>query len=243
MYVNGDSHTAQVYSKDGVTATRLLADKYHFNYINDALPGGSNQRIIRTTLERLPTLNPASTLIVIGWSSFERTEWYYNNQWHQICGDSHYNIDSDLQVLWQQHLDSWWTDDNHECWRRQADQHNSIWVFHNLLKQLGYSMLFYQGCRTFFFDGCPQQDQNFELPWHNGVWVHDPYVQVDADNQRHIESFSHYVEGQGCQPTDNRAHFGQDAHNYWADYLEPYIKKYLDSNQQEGQDESKVSKL
>jgi hypothetical protein len=234
MYVNGDSHTAQVYGEDGVTATELLAKKYNCNYINDALPGGSNQRIIRTTLERLSSLDPTNTLIIIGWSSFERTEWYYNDQWHQICGDAYYNVDSELKVLWKQHLSSWWSDDNHECWRRQADQHNSIWVFHNLLHHLGYQTLFYQGCRTFFFDGCPQQDQNFQLPWHTNVWVHNPYVTLTPDNQRHIESFSHYVESQGYQHSDNRAHYGKSAHQCWADYLDPYVKTQLDLIQQQG---------
>jgi hypothetical protein len=234
MYVNGDSHTAQVYGEEGVTATELLAKKYHCNYTNDALPGGSNQRIIRTTIEKLPTLDPANTLIVIGWSSFERTEWYYNNQWHQICGDEYYNVDPELGNLWQQHLSSWWADDNHECWRRQADQHHSIWVFHNLLKQLGYHVLFYQGCKTFFFDGCPQQDQSFDLPWQDNVWVHNPYVFVTPENERHIESFSHYVESQGFIYTDNRAHYGHDAHQCWANYLEPHVKTQLDLIQQQG---------
>ena len=234
MYVNGDSHTAQVYGEEGVTATELLAKKYHCNYINDALPGGSNQRIIRTTLERLSSLDPSSTLIIIGWSSFERTEWYYNDQWHQICGDQHYKVDLELKDLWQQHLDSWWADDNHECWRRQADQHHNIWVFHKLLYQLGYQTLFYQGCRTFFFDGCPQQDQNFRLPWQDGMWVHDPYVFVTPENTRRIESFSHYLENHGFKHTDNRAHYGQDAHVCWADYLDPYVKTKLDLIQQQG---------
>jgi hypothetical protein len=227
MFVNGDSHTAEVYGDDSPTATEILAKKYNCNYLNIALPGGSNQRIIRTTIENLPNLDPKSTLIVIGWSSFERTEWYYKNQWHQICGDAQYPVNSELKELWQQHLDSWWSDDNHECWRRQADQHHAIWMFHNLLSQLGYKFLFYQGCRTFFFDGCPQQDMEFRLHWIDGIWVHDPYVRLDADNQRHIESFSHYVEQQGCTFTDDRAHFGKDAHQLWANYLDKHVGKKI----------------
>ena len=161
VFVNGDSHTATVYGDRAPTATQLLAEKYQCNYTNTALPGGSNQRIIRTTLDQLPELDPGSTLIIIGWSSFERTEWFFQDQWHQICGDTAYSIDPLLKELWSQHIDSWWCDDNHECWRRQADQHNAIWIFHRLLHSLGYQFLFYQGCKTFFFDGCPQQDEPF----------------------------------------------------------------------------------
>jgi hypothetical protein len=103
-----------------------------------------------------------------------------------------------------------------------------------LLKHLGYQTLFYQGCRTFFFDGCPQQDQNFQLPWNDGVWVHNPYVHVTSDNDRHIESFSHYVESKGVSYTDDRAHYGKIAHECWADYLDPYVKTKLDLIQQQG---------
>jgi len=227
IFVNGDSHTARVYGTQAPTATEILADKYHCQYQNIALPGGSNQRIIRTTTENLHRLDPRSTLIIIGWSSFERTEWYFKNEWYQICGDPFYKIDIELQTLWQQHLDSWWCDDNHECWRRHADQHHAIWVFHNLLRDLGYQVIFYQGCKTFFFDGCPQQDLEFRLPWIQDVWAHDPYVQVTKNNDRIIESFSHFAENLGYTYADDRAHFGADAHEAWARYLDRLVQAKL----------------
>jgi hypothetical protein len=227
IFVNGDSHTAQVYGSLAPTATQILAEKYHCTYTNIALPGGSNQRIIRTTQEQLTSLDPKTTLIIIGWSSFERTEWFFQDQWHKISGDPAYEIDKQLQELWHQHIDSWWNDDNHECWRRQADQHHAIWVFHRLLHDLGYEFVFYQGCKTFFFDGCPQQDQPFRLPWIPDIWAHDPYVQVSQDNERVIESFSHYAENLGYRHTDDRAHFGADAHEAWADYLDKLVQSKL----------------
>lgn len=93
LYVNGDSHSQYCYPTHTklLTATELLATKFQLEYKNQALAGGSNQRIIRTTLEYLPNLDPGSTIIVIGWSSFERTEWYYQDKWHQICGQAAYN--------------------------------------------------------------------------------------------------------------------------------------------------------
>lgn len=228
VFVNGDSHTAQVYGEGpGRTATKILADRYGCDYENIALAGGSNQRIIRTTQERLKDLDPAETLIIIGWSSFERTEWYYRDHWHQICGDAAYRVDPDLADLWKQHIDSWWVDDNHEAWRRQEEQHVAIWTFHRLLSDLGYAHVFYQGCKTFFFDGCPQQDQPFTLPWPDGVWAHDPYVKLQEDNTRIIESFSHYVENRGCQHVDDRAHYGQDAHDLWAEYLDDRVSTVI----------------
>ena len=226
IFVNGDSHTAKVYGSADKTATQILADEHSCTFENIALPGGSNQRIIRTTQERLKDLDPNTTIIIIGWSSFERTEWYYQDAWHAVCGDPHYDLDSDLDALWRQHINSWWADDNHESWRRQADQHNQIWIFHRLLQDLGYQFIFYQGCRTFFFDGCPQQDQEFRLPWIADTWVHDPYVSLQADNTRIIDGFSHHSERCGFVPADDRAHYGADAHVAWADRMRPlFLKK------------------
>ena len=227
IFVNGDSHTAQVYGSLAPTATQILAEKYQCTYTNIALPGGSNQRIIRTTQEQLTSLNPKTTLIIIGWSSFERTEWFFKNQWHQICGDAAYDVDEALQDLWQQHIDSWWCRDNHECWRRQADQHHAIWTFHRLLHDLGYQFLFYQGCETFFYDGCPQQDMEFELPWVPETWLHHPYVQVDARNQRTAQSFSHFAKTKGFMHTDHCAHYGSDAHAAWADFMDQPVRHKL----------------
>lgn len=227
LYVNGDSHTAQTYPDDGQTATQLLAKKFNLEYINQALPGGSNQRIIRTAWQDLRDLDPAKTIVVIGWTSFERTEWYHDGIWHQICGDANYKVDREIKELWQHHIDAWWSNQHFENFRIMAEQHNAIWLFHHQLKELGYRTLFYQGCDTFFFDGCPQQDQKFNHTWLPNVWTHKPYVTVNPDNSRTVENFSRWALEQGFQHTDDRAHFGADAHAAWANYLQPWLELKL----------------
>ena len=219
LFVNGDSHTAQVYP-EGLTATYQLAQRYGLEYENIALPGGSNQRIIRTTQEKLKELDPKDTIIIIGWSDFARTEYFYKNQWHQICGDFEYQVDAELDNVRKERIDQY----RDRGWDESAEQHNQIWVFHQLLNNLGYRHLFYQGCKTFFFDGCPEQDMEFKHSWSN-CWVHVPYVTLTKNNERIIENFSQYAENHGCNTTDHRAHFGQDAHDLWRDYLDKYIKK------------------
>lgn len=228
LFVNGDSHTARVYNDSGLTATELLANSFNLDYENIALAGGSNQRIIRTTLEKLDTLDPKKTIIVIGWSSFERTEWYFKDQWHQICGDPYYTVDDNLKKLWEDHINSWNNSDV-ERFSRSTDQHHSIWIFHKLLKKLGYKFLFYQGTKMAFFDGCLYHNWNYRLSWEPDTWVHDPYVRL-LDEKKPVnesnmyrESFSWYVESQGCRQTDDRAHYGSDAHRVWAEYLTPYL--------------------
>jgi hypothetical protein len=163
--------------------------------------------------------------MIFGLSSFERTEWYYQSQWHQICGKP-VSVDNTLKELWDQHNITWHLNSDKEQFRRMQDQHNAIWCFHTMLNHLGYKHLFYQGCNTFFFDGCPEQDAQFKLPWADNTWVHSPYVIV-KDQDRWGENFSKYVTSKGCSPADDLAHFGSDAQQLWADYLEPFLQSKI----------------
>lgn len=225
LFVNGDSHTALVYpysQRHLPTATQILANKLSLDYENLALPGASNQRIIRTTIQRLSELDPANTIIIIGWTSFERTEWFYNNNWHNISGGPEYKVDPLVQPLRSQHITAYEENRQNDRFRATQEQHLAIWNFHKILTTLKYKFCFYQGCHTYFFGDCSQWRENFELPWETGVWVHEPYVKFQ--NNQHIEeSFSHIVEKQGFNCADDRWHYGQDAHEYWADYLYPKV--------------------
>lgn len=231
LFVNGDSHTAEVYPNPGnlnnQTASQILAKRFDLDLENIAMPGGSNQRIVRTTLERLRHLDPNKTIIMIGWSSFERTEWFYQDRWHQICGESGYSIDEKLRDISGLHIQAWYADQRKENFRIMQEQHNMIWRFHDLLHNLGYKFLFYQGCPTAFFDGCPEQDQPFKHHWHPGTWAHNPYI-CPVGDQRVFESFVHYCLKHGLQHADARGHFGQDAHDAWANYLTPYLQQLID---------------
>ena len=98
LYVNGDSHSAgaeavntHAFAEDDRLYWGLgrqphpdnLRASYGCHLANhlgailecDAESASSNKRIIRTTEEYLET-NPKPDLIVIGWSTWEREEWY-----------------------------------------------------------------------------------------------------------------------------------------------------------------------
>lgn len=227
LYVNGDSHSTQVYGDTGISFAEQLAEHFSLDLINRSLPGGSNQRIIRTATEDLRSLDPVDTFVLIGWSSFERAEWYYTHQWHKIAGSDAYTLPNELVDVGQRHLENFHTDMAH-CLNCHLEQHQAIWNFHNTLAAQGYQFLFFQGCETFFFDGLPEQDRNFQFSWRAGSWAHNPYVTVLLDNSRRIESFSHMCRQQGFDHVDVYAHYGQDAHDYWANYLTPKIQNLLD---------------
>ena len=226
LYVNGDSHSAQVYGTSGQSFAEQLADHFQVQLVNQAMPGGSNQRIIRTSSSDLRSLNPADTFVLIGWSSFERAEWYYDQVWHQLAGSDAYTLPDELIEIGQRHLENFHAGMAH-CLNCHLEQHQAIWNFHNTLIAQGYQFLFFQGCETFFFDGLPEQDREFYMPWQPMSWAHNPYVTVRPDNSRYIESFSHLCRQQGFDHVDAYAHYGQDAHNYWADFLTPKIQNLL----------------
>lgn len=102
VYANGDSFVfGQGIDPDGQTHffdfskkmrneswTGVIANKLGVNldddYYNDAWPGASNDRIVRTTLVRLPDLlekyKPEEILVLIGWTDASRTEFYYSGK-------------------------------------------------------------------------------------------------------------------------------------------------------------------
>lgn len=219
FFVNGDSHTAGSYSPNNVANpfAKQVADYFISDYINIAWPGGSNQRIIRTTVESLPSLDPKNTFILIGWSSWERTEWYWDNKWHQICGDPGYNIPEYYQTKWQantEYYNSQFVDKSadQELWMRSKQQENAIFVFHHLLTQLGYKFLFFLGCAN-SFRWESQGSTTSKLPWLPGAWAHDPYVE---------EGFAYECQKRGFKK-DHLWHYGQDAHDMYAQELIKHI--------------------
>jgi hypothetical protein len=223
LWVNGDSHTAGSYSPNNVSDpfAKQIAQHLDLEYVNLALPGGSNQRIIRTTVDALSELDPAETVLLIGWSSWERTEWHWNNAWHAICGDPGYELPEFAHARWQQHVEHYrnqFTDkiSDHDLWTKSKEQEHAIWVFHRLLHNLGYKFLFFLGCsNTFRWEST--HDSTSKLPWLQDTWAHDPYQPT---------GFSEFCEARGHKK-DDLWHFGQDAHTEWADYLVGMIESKL----------------
>jgi hypothetical protein len=223
LWVNGDSHTAGSYSPCNVEQPFALqvAQALDLEYTNISLPGGSNNRIIRTTIEALPKLDPLETFILIGWSSWERTEWYWNNQWYAICGDPGYTMPEFAQTRWQQHADHYARqfDDkisDHDLWTKSKEQEHAIWVFHQLLHNLGYKFLFFLGCaNTFRWEST--HETSSQLPWLPGTWAHDPYQPT---------GFSEFCSERG-HVRDDKWHYGPAAHNDYAKHLIAQVKSKL----------------
>jgi len=65
-----------------------IANKYNLRYLNDAEPGGSNERIVRTTTTWVSKclkngVKPEDIFCIIGWTNPNRIEFFYDNKWIQ----------------------------------------------------------------------------------------------------------------------------------------------------------------
>lgn len=215
LYVNGDSHTAGTYknyfSNLEECATALLAKKYNLNYINRARAGGSNARIIRITKQNLEQLDPNSTVIFIGWSTFERTEWVEDGIWHQICGQPWYNVSDSLKSKWQEYIA--WSSDLKNYYQLTVDCQKEIYDFHCWLKDHKFAHRFYHANEFFNLEA------NDKIFWPDNLWVkNSPY----SGNF----SFTNYSQSNKFQP-DDYFHFDYQAHKLYADLLENDLNDML----------------
>lgn len=250
LYVNGDSHLAATYQYPGsdisilqqyeLSFAGLLAKKYNLDYINEAWPGGSNNRIIRTSKEFLKDKDPENTLVLIGWTTFERTEWYIDGIWHQICGEPlyEYNLRSNILppgfdikrwhssgTVWST-LSNMWSNYTNRTLNDLEETGNIIFSsralefqyyfkeFSEWLTERNFKHMFLHTHDAFMLDDFLKND------WNNDVWLfNDPY---NLEN-----SFTSKSKELGHKP-DNWNHFSPEAHKDYADFIEQeFVNKLL----------------
>jgi len=219
LYVNGDSHTAGTYlenlSDNKKCFSALLANRYDLTHTNEALAGGSNNRIIRLSKEHLRNADPTRTVVLIGWSTFERTEWHVDGQWHQICGQPLYEIKiPKLKKYWKDYTDKVWNDPNWTFYHaRSIECQHDILDFHHWLKKKNFKHLFFHAHKEFTVD------KIFRLDWPGNIWLgNDPY--------NASLSFTQHSLKKGHSP-DAWYHFDYDAHKDYADFIRGDFEKIL----------------
>ena len=107
IYANGCSHTAgaEIEGDFAGDCTRKsfpakIANYYNCNVINDALSGGSCDRVVRTTLEfvehyKIDKKDTSKLFIIIGWPGYHRTEIKHNGWIIPLCASTFTNKDPD----------------------------------------------------------------------------------------------------------------------------------------------------
>lgn len=203
LYVNGDSHSHAMQLQPNEKFSSIVADAIEYDVLNAAQGGASNARIMRTTREYLD--NNIPDLILIGWTTWEREEWQYQDQYYNVNSSGHDPLPTDLQQLYKHWVIEQTAD---TLYAKSQHWHNEIFKLHSELVQKNIKHVFFN-CMYNFFQTNNQQDwsTNFIGPYDNN------------------SSYYWWLTQQGFQ-ADSWYHFGADGHRAWATRLIDYIQEH-----------------
>jgi len=231
LYVNGDSHAAaaeavnpHAFAEDdtryfymgraphpenlSVSWARRLSDVLKATLMCQAESASSNARIMRTTREWIDTY-PSEldrTLMIIQWSTWEREEWLIDGVYYQINASGTDTVPEDHADAYKEYV----TKINWPLATSRA--HESIWQFHQELKEKGIKHIFFNGNNH--FGNIPASERKI---WGNNYI--DPYDAKMTYHQR--------LSDQGYTTVSpNSWHFGETAHAAWAKSMLQYIVKH-----------------
>ena len=221
LYVNGDSHSAgaeavnnycfaeddRLYyglgrkphpDNERVSYGCHIANKLGAILHCDAESASSNDRIIRTTDDYVHQQGKPD-LLIIGWSTWEREEWW----------------DSDTKKFWQVNaggIGSDWPNSikaKYQEWILNLDYEKSINKSHNLIYHF-HLWLQDEGVNHYFFT-CFEPFKNVKKYDWDGCYL-EPY-------DKHF-TYYNWCMNQGFKTVrPNSYHFGANAHEAWAEFL------------------------
>jgi hypothetical protein len=236
LYVNGDSHAAaaecvnphawacddglywgmgQQPHPDNLRASFgcELANQLSAVLVCDAQSGCSNDRIIRTTRSWIEKNQSVlhDTFLVLQWTTWEREEWLYEEQYYQVGASGTDSVPQALQEKYRHYIIGLdWSEKI-----RQA--HDQIWQFHLELES--------QNIRHVMFNGNTDFGQSQNRQDWNNTYI-KPYDSA--------HTYNHVLRNNGFETVNPASwHFGADAHCFWAEYLLQYIdnNNLIESNE------------
>ena len=248
IYLNGDSHTAGADIIPGIAFAQddplyltyahkphplalqktfgfYLAQTMNNAFYCDALSGSSNDRILRTTREFIENTQDKDTIgfVVIGWTSWEREEWKYKNDYLQVTASGTDSVPESMVEDYR----TWvikQTPENHI--QKTKQWHDRIWDFHNELVDQNIKHVFFNTVSS--FDTVKEQQD-----WHNCYF--GPY---DKNYTMHA-----WLVNQGYSTvTPQCMHFGVNAHKYFSQCIHLYCMEQLNSMDVVKTDHTKVHK-
>lgn len=164
----------------------------------DAEAGSSVDRIIRTTdqfLEHRKSMRLPYTVVVIGWTTWDREEWYDDDskEWLQVSAAHSRGVPD----KWKMRHRQWAAGLDYQL--RETQAHEKIHGLHGKLRELGIPHLFFNA--MWHFSG--YQDSNTD--WH-GCYV-DPYdIEMCMSDWLVAKKMS-------------QSNLGPEAHRLWAELL------------------------
>ena len=225
IYINGDSHSAgaelykgccfadddPLYSHLGGLAHPKcielsygykLASSLNAGFFCEAVSASSNDRIMRKTKEFLSNLPKGKTVIVIGWSTWEREEWLHKGTHYQLTASGTDAVPEELSDRYKQ----WVVDQTPQVLEeKQKDWHTRIHDLHLELYDRKIKHLFFNTFNCFTEE--PRD-------WH------DCYVKPYNLNG----TYYHWLKENGFNTVNpDSYHYGRDAHSAWAKHILPRL--------------------
>ena len=99
LYVNGDSHSHGCGLPAHQRYSNIVGKELGFTVVNNAQMGASNASILRTTKQYFDNGN-VPDFVIIGWSTWEREEWFFQNQYYNVNASGHDKLPEELQELY-----------------------------------------------------------------------------------------------------------------------------------------------
>jgi|TARA_R110001632_G_C11197077_1_gene402782 hypothetical protein len=196
LYANGDSHTAPW------SYVNIIGEELASKFVNQAQGGCSNAGIIRRTRNYLKHTTP--DLVIIGWSTWEREEWKYKDQYYNVNSSGYDRLPDELQERYKQ----WVTKQTQKTLNKKSKYwHTEIYKLHQILERELIPHVFFNCMYNFF-------NARSHYPWNN-CYI-GPY-----DNDL---SYYHWLKAQGAT-ADEGYHYKTDGHQMWAKRVINYIKE------------------
>jgi hypothetical protein len=226
LYVNGDSHTAaaeavnnHAFAEDDpqlfylgraphpenlqVSWGKQLSVALRAAFRCDAESASSNARIMRTTREWLSGAGKdhPNQLVIIQWSTWEREEWLYKEQYLQIGASGLDHVPTELEQRYKQFVSD-------VDWKVKTQQaHDEIWQFHQELLDHNIKHIFFNGNNNFGKIADRRDwDVNYIAPY-DGSQTYDAIIRA-----KNIDTVSPLSW-----------HFGRDGHAAFAHFMINYI--------------------
>lgn len=233
IIANGCSHTAGAeieYSLQGECYNKAwpykLASQLDFTSKNLAISGASDDRVSRTTIEYLGKLkrsdnyNPSKIFVVISWPGLFRTEIYQNkpkengfwdNQWMPLVAGNDDTYKKQCSTSSYAYYKAWMMRLNPV--QETIKFYSNVLLLQNVLIANKIKYLFWNSCRNI-----PQDQESFYNEINHKRFPYLTNVDLSYTTLLHNNGFKH-------SEFAKYGHYGEDAQEWFADFLFKYINK------------------
>jgi len=187
IFINGDSYSAA--NNDSKVYGEFIADHFGIPLHNYAVPGSSNDRILRTSIEYLELIKKEyqNPLVIVGWSFVSRVEIWEERDDLAILKKVldqdlfpgtkfitlDYLLNSSAVTIEQKAIATY---DAYHHHKQMMDFYTNLYLFSHLLEFLKFDYLFFSAAdnRKFFASDYPSIEQYWQAKWvRQNQRIHD----------------------------------------------------------------------